>query len=186
MDVQRVTDLTAEGGQLVHIPIVGHTVCAGFPSPADDFLEGELGLPRWLVPVPPASFLVNVAGNSMLGAGIFDRDLALVDRILSAEHDRVVVAIVDGALSIKRYVIDGNVARPLDDRSFPTGELGIRSGPPRSKVRTPSPPGSTQASHATPLAIRAVRGIPQRRARCGGWPCRGRRSFDRAGHVPLL
>lgn len=111
MGVHRVTDLTAEDGQLVHIPIVGHAVCAGFPSPADDFLEGELGLPRWLVPVPPASFLLNVDGECMRGAGIFHRDLALVDRSLSAAHDHVVVAVVDGALSIKRYVIDGNMAR---------------------------------------------------------------------------
>ena len=124
MGVHRVTDLSAEDGRLVHIPIVGHAVCAGFPSPADDFLEGALELPRWLVPVPPASFLVNVDGDCMRGAGIFDRDLALVDRSLTAGHDHVVVAVVDGSLSLKRYVIDGNTPRlAFDNPAMPAFAL---------------------------------------------------------------
>ena len=96
---------------MVRIPIQGATLCAGFPSPADDFLEGALELPRWLAPNPPATFAWNISGDSMRGAGIFDRDLAVVDRSLTPVPGGVVVAAIDGTMSIKRYVLDGNVAR---------------------------------------------------------------------------
>ncbi|GJE45725.1 LexA family protein [Methylobacterium soli] len=111
MDVYRIGELAAGSGALVHIPILGQYLCAGFPSPADDFLEGALELPRWLAPNPPATFAWNISGDSMRGAGIFDRDLAVVDRSLKAGHGSVVVAAIDGEMSIKRLVIDGNVPR---------------------------------------------------------------------------
>jgi len=107
----QVEELPASGRETVRVPIMGQTLCAGFPSPADDFLEGALELPRWLVPNPPATFLWNISGDSMRGAGIFDRDLACVDRSLSPIHASVVVAAVDGEMSIKRFLIDGNEAR---------------------------------------------------------------------------
>ncbi len=91
--------------------MLGQALCAGFPSPADDFPEGALKLPRWLVPNPPATFLWQISGESMRGAGIFDRDLACVDRSLKAGRDSIVVAVVGGQMSIKRLVIGGNRAR---------------------------------------------------------------------------
>ncbi|MGU3539946.1 LexA family protein [Methylobacterium sp. A54F] len=111
MDVYRVGALAAGDRGLVHIPILGPYLCAGFPSPADDFLEGALELPRWLAPNPPATFAWNIAGDSMRGAGIFDRDLAVVDRSLNPGHGSVVVAAIGGEMSIKRMLIEGNVAR---------------------------------------------------------------------------
>ncbi|TXM76513.1 translesion error-prone DNA polymerase V autoproteolytic subunit [Methylobacterium sp. WL69] len=99
------------GSREVRIPIMGHCLCAGFPSPADDFLEGALELPRWLAPNPPATFLWNIAGHSMRAAGIFDRDLACVDRSLQPHHRSVVVADIDGQMSIKRYLVEDGVAR---------------------------------------------------------------------------
>nr|USU32865.1 translesion error-prone DNA polymerase V autoproteolytic subunit [Methylobacterium sp. OTU13CASTA1] len=90
---------------------MGQALCAGFPSPADDFLEGALELPRWLAPNPPATFAWNISGDSMRAAGIFDRDLAVVDRSLKAGNGSVVVAAIDGEMSIKRLRIEGNVAR---------------------------------------------------------------------------
>ncbi|WP_336489693.1 LexA family protein [Methylobacterium nigriterrae] len=111
MDVYRVGELAADAHGLVHVPIMGQSLCAGFPSPADDFLEGALELPRWLAPNPPATFAWNIAGDSMRGAGIFDRDLAIVDRSLKAGHGSVVVAAIDGEMSIKRLIVDGNVTR---------------------------------------------------------------------------
>ncbi|PIU06977.1 MAG: peptidase S24 [Methylobacterium sp. CG08_land_8_20_14_0_20_71_15] len=99
---------------------MGQALCAGFPSPADDFLEGALELPRWLVPNPPATFLWQVRGDSMRGAGIFDRDLACVDRSLSPVHGSIVVANVDGQMSIKRFRLDGNRARlAFDNEEMP-------------------------------------------------------------------
>ena len=111
MDVYRVAACTVEAGALVHIPILGQALCAGFPSPADDFLEGALELPRWLAPNPPATFAWNISGDSMRGAGIFDRDLAVVDRSLEPGNGSVVVAAIDGEMSIKRLLIEGNQPR---------------------------------------------------------------------------
>jgi DNA polymerase V len=111
VDVYRIGELAAGSQALVHVPILGQALCAGFPSPADDFLEGALELPRWLAPNPPATFAWNISGDSMRGAGIFDRDLAVVDRSLKAGHGSIVVAAINGEMSIKRLQIDGNVAR---------------------------------------------------------------------------
>ncbi|KAB1079320.1 LexA family protein [Methylobacterium soli] len=111
MHLYRIGELHAGSEAVIHVPILGQCLCAGFPSPADDFLEGALELPRWLAPNPPATFAWNISGDSMRGAGIFDRDLAVVDRSLKAGHGSVVVAAIDGEMSIKRLVIDGNVAR---------------------------------------------------------------------------
>lgn len=95
----------------VRIPLMGQALCAGFPSPADDFVEDALELPRWLVPNPPATFLWRIAGSSMEGAGIYDQDIACVDRSLKPGHGSIVVAAIDGQMSCKRFVIEGNVPR---------------------------------------------------------------------------
>jgi DNA polymerase V len=112
-----VAELPDDGLSTVRVPLLGQRLCAGFPSPADDFLEGALELPRWLVPNPPATFLWQISGESMRGAGIFDRDLAVVDRSLKAGHESVVVAVVGGQMSIKRLVIEGNRARLAFDNA---------------------------------------------------------------------
>ena len=111
MGLFRVNDIAKDGSSLVRIPIQGAALCAGFPSPADDFLEGALELPRWLAPNPPATFAWNISGDSMRGAGIFDRDLAVADRSLKPTNRSVVVAIVDGMMSVKRLHIKGAVIR---------------------------------------------------------------------------
>ncbi|AWN36538.1 LexA family protein [Methylobacterium radiodurans] len=121
MSLVRVTELPVDGAATVRVPILGQRLCAGFPSPADDFLEGVLELPRWLVPNPPATFLWQISGESMRGAGIFDRDLACVDRSLKAGHHSIVVAAIDGQMSIKRLIIEGNVARlAFENPDLPT------------------------------------------------------------------
>ncbi len=116
-----VEALPERGAGTVRVPLLGARLCAGFPSPADDFVEGALELPRWLVPNPPATFLMQVTGNSMRRAGIFDLDLAAIDRSLQASHDSIVVAVVDGLLSIKRYCLIGNVPHlAFDNEELPT------------------------------------------------------------------
>lgn len=96
---------------------MGQALCAGFTSPADDFLEGALELPRWLVPNPPATFLWRIADDSMRDARIFDGDLACVNRSLKPAHGSIVVAAVDGEMSIKRMVVEGNRARLSSDNA---------------------------------------------------------------------
>lgn len=77
-------------------------IAAGFPSPADDHLEGPLDLNVYLAPHPAATFVVRVAGDSMVRAGIRDGDLLVVDRAREATSGAIVVAVVDGELTVKR------------------------------------------------------------------------------------
>ena len=123
-----IDELLTGSLNVVRVPLIGQALCAGFPSPADDFMEGALELPRWLVPNPPATFLWRIAGTSMEGAGIFDRDLACVDRSLKAGHGSIVVAAIDGQMSCKRFVVEGNVPRLAfcnpDLPAFAVEELG--------------------------------------------------------------
>ncbi|MGY0793225.1 LexA family protein [Azospirillum argentinense] len=82
-------------------------VPAGFPSPAADYVEGRIDLAEVLVPHPSASFTLRVSGHSMVRAGIHDGDLAIVDRSLTARHDDVIVAVLDGELTCKRLLKRG-------------------------------------------------------------------------------
>src|SRR3712207_9385151 len=66
------------------LPLIGRLVPAGFPSPADDYLEGEIDLNRYLIERPAACYLMRVSGNSMSGAGIMDGDIVVVDRSVEA------------------------------------------------------------------------------------------------------
>ncbi len=89
------------------LPLYACCVCAGFPSPADDYLEGKLDLNEYLVKHPAATFFVRVSGDSMIGAGIHSGDLLVVDRALEPTDGRVVIAIVNGELMVKRLLRKG-------------------------------------------------------------------------------
>ena len=115
-----VVVLESDDPALKRVPLVGRSLPAGFPSPADDFTEDSPELPRWLAPNPPATFLWRVTGWSMLGAGIHDGDLAVVDRSLSPMSGDVVVAVIDGEPSLKRYRMEGNrVTLAFDNPDMP-------------------------------------------------------------------
>ena len=83
-------------------PLYQSRVAAGFPSPADDYVEGQLDLNRYLIDRPAATFFVRVQGDSMLGAGIHPGDLLIVDRSRQADDGRVIIAVLDGELTVKR------------------------------------------------------------------------------------
>ena len=84
-------------------------ISAGFPSPADDYMESALDLNAYLVRNPAATFMVRVGGDSMAGAGIADGDLLVVDRSEEAVHGKIVVAVLDGELTVKRLQIRKHV-----------------------------------------------------------------------------
>lgn len=86
------------------LPLILHSVQAGFPSPADDYIENVLDLNRHLIRQghEAATFVVRVAGWSMIGAGIHDGDEILVDRAIDPREGHVVVACRNGELTIKR------------------------------------------------------------------------------------
>ena len=77
-------------------------VAAGFPSPADESAQRGIDLNEHLVKNPPATFFVRAEGESMLGAGIHPGDLLVVDRSLKANHGKIVIAAVNGELTVKR------------------------------------------------------------------------------------
>ncbi len=87
-------------------PLFSTSVPAGFPSPATDYTEKELDLNERLLKNKKHSYFMEVDGYSMVGAGIFPGDLAIVDRALEASSNSVVVALVDGEFMIKRLIID--------------------------------------------------------------------------------
>ncbi len=77
-------------------------VPAGFPSPAEDYLEEQLDLNQHLVKRPAATFFVRVSGESMIGAGIFPDDILVVDRSIRPVDKKVVVAVINGEMTVKR------------------------------------------------------------------------------------
>ena len=86
----------------MRLTLFSSRVQAGFPSPADDYVEGKLDLNRHLIRNPPATFFLRVQGESMLGAGIHPGDLLVVDRSIEPKHGSVVIAVLDGELTVKR------------------------------------------------------------------------------------
>lgn len=101
-------------------PVAGTRVEAGFPSPADDYLEGALDLNRHLIRNPVATFFLRVSGESMTGAGIFPDDLLIVDRSIEPRSGQVVIAILDGEMTVKRlWVEKGQVELRAENDAFP-------------------------------------------------------------------
>ena len=99
------------------VALMGPTVCAGFPSPADDYVEEALDPARLIVTNPVSTFIWRVSGWSMVGAGINDGDFVVVDRSLKVKPNDVVVAIIDGLPSVKRVkrLSDGRLALDFDN-----------------------------------------------------------------------
>ena len=88
-------------------PLLGHRLPAGFPSPADDYIEKSLDLNEYLIAHPAATFFIRVEGDSMIGAGIHDNDILIVDRALEAADDSIIIAALDGYLTVKRLIKTG-------------------------------------------------------------------------------
>ncbi|MFZ5981696.1 MAG: LexA family protein [Candidatus Zixiibacteriota bacterium] len=109
----------ADGAVRRASPLFAEAVCAGFPSPASDYIEGKLDLNEFLVKHPAATFFVRAEGDSMLGAGIHSGDILVVDRALQAAENKVVIAVVDGELTVKRLKkIKGKLRLAPDNDSY--------------------------------------------------------------------
>lgn len=84
------------------LPLFTERVSAGFPSPAQDYLERKLDLNELCVRHPAATYLVVAQGDSMQGAGIYEGDVLIVDRSITPAHGHVVIAELFGELTVKR------------------------------------------------------------------------------------
>lgn len=93
-----------EGGEFkqLDIQLFADAVPAGFPSPATDYCERKLDLNELCIQHPAATYFVRAQGDSMIGAGIFPGDVLVVDRSLTAAHGDIVIASVNGELTVKR------------------------------------------------------------------------------------
>lgn len=83
------------------IPIFADAVAAGFPSPAQDYIERTLDLHELLIARPAATYFVRVSGDSMIEAGILEGDILIVDKSIKAKHGDTVVANVDDCFTVK-------------------------------------------------------------------------------------
>ncbi|WP_080502755.1 LexA family transcriptional regulator [Neochlamydia sp. EPS4] len=87
------------------IPLFQDSVSAGFPSPAENYIEKRLDLNELLVKHPASTFFVRVQGDSMHEAGVFSGDILVVDRSLEPLSGKIIVAIVNGEFMVRRYVL---------------------------------------------------------------------------------
>ncbi len=89
----------------LRIPLLNDSVSAGFPSPADDYTEENIDLNEHLISNPFSTFFLRVKGDSMINAGIKDKDLIIVDKSLIAKPGNIIIAMIDGEFTIKRLSI---------------------------------------------------------------------------------
>lgn len=122
----------AEDPPRAQIPFMSSTVVAGFPSPAEQYVERPLDLNELLVARPAATYFVRAQGDSMEGAGIRSGDLLVVDRSLEPEDGSVVIAAVDGEFTVKTLRRDrrGGVRLEAANPAYPpilfSGEMELR------------------------------------------------------------
>ena len=105
----------------VPVPLYSSRVPAGFPSPANDYIEAHLDLHSFLVPHPAATFFVRAKGDSIRPGGIESGDMLIVDKSIQARHNDIVVAYVSGDWTVKRLYSQQGVHKLVADTpDFPT------------------------------------------------------------------
>ena len=106
------------------IPIFSSRVQAGFPSPADDHLEDQLDLNKYLIHHQEATFFVRAQGESMLNAGIHPGDILIVDKSLPDKSGKIVIAVIDGEFTVKRlYKHKGKISLKAENPEFKDIEI---------------------------------------------------------------
>ncbi len=90
------------------LPLVNETISAGFPSPAEDYIELGIDLNKYLIKNPISTFFLRVSGNSMNNGGIYNNDLLIIDRSINPSPGHVVVALLDGEFTLKRLIKEKN------------------------------------------------------------------------------
>ncbi|CCD08300.1 DNA polymerase V [Legionella pneumophila subsp. pneumophila] len=95
------------------LPVFASKIQAGFPSPADDYIEGYLDLNTKFIKHPSSTFVLQATGESMVDAGIFSGDWLLVDRSIEPSDGRIVIAAVNGELTVKRLSKKGGRVQSL-------------------------------------------------------------------------
>lgn len=95
-------------------------ISAGFPSPADDFKETRISLDEELIQNKEATFFAKVSGQSMIGAGLDDNDLLVIDRSIEPTNNKIAVCFLDGEFTVKRLRVEGeNVWLKPENPNYP-------------------------------------------------------------------
>ena len=111
----RATDRPGE-----FVPLAGSSVPAGFPSPAEDYVDRALDFNELLIENPAATFAVKITGDSMTGIGLFAGDIAVINRARKPVNGSPVLAIVDGDFTIKTYRLkDGQITLQAENPAYP-------------------------------------------------------------------
>ena len=102
------------------VPYILSRISAGFPSPADDYIENNLSISELLIKNQLSTFLMKASGESMIEAGINDGDVLVVDRSLEARSRDIVIAIFEGNLTVKRLIIkaDGSAILKAENQLY--------------------------------------------------------------------
>lgn len=103
---QKLTLFSADFESEIRIPYIDGGVSAGFPSPAADFMETTIDLNTALSENPLATFYIKVNGNSMIDAGINDKDVLVVDRSLEPQNNKIAICCIDGEFTVKRIQVE--------------------------------------------------------------------------------
>ena len=100
--------------------LYSNSVCAGFPSPANDYIEGEIDLNQYLIKNPPATFIVRSQGESMLKSSIHPGDLLIVDKSIKPKNNSIVIASINGDLTVKRIkILNKRFLLISDNKNYP-------------------------------------------------------------------
>ncbi|WP_439882308.1 LexA family protein [Pontibacter sp. MBLB2868] len=126
LETYSITDLPG-----VEIPVYASYVSAGFPSPADDYLEDRIDLSKYLIQNPTSTFMMRVKGNSMMDAQINDGDMLVIDKALKPADGYPVVCFLDGEFTVKTFKLtDGKAylvpANPAYKAIEITDEMDMR------------------------------------------------------------
>ena len=115
----------ADPAGAVRIPLFAARVPAGFPSPADDYIDRGLDLNELLIRHPAATFFVRASGDSMTGAGIHSGDVLVVDRAVTPQNRSVIIAALNGELTVKRLIREnGRILLVSENPSYAPLEVG--------------------------------------------------------------
>jgi DNA polymerase V len=111
------------------IPLQACKVEAGFPSLVEEYIDDNIDLNKYLIKHPAATFFVKVSGDSMKDAGIFDNDILIVDRSINPKNGKIVIAALDGQLTVKRLIISkGLTYLKAENENFPIIKVSPESG----------------------------------------------------------
>ena len=124
MNLSSSIDSSKEVSSDLLIPLVNEAVSAGFPSPAEDYIELGVDLNKYLIKNPISTFFLRVSGNSMNNAGIYNNDLLIIDRSINPTPGNIVVALLDGEFTLKRLIKEqNNYYLKADKENYPAISL---------------------------------------------------------------